>query len=348
MALALAMRAGDSLPPPKYDTNYIAKYYDKMVLGLYQSAGHYDILMEQLVMQDTFRNKPSNANYFADASNVSGISFDYDIIGFSFGYKSVSANPESKVGRTTYYSYGLSFTTKGFRLENSIRKYKGFYDKHSYVYDSLAFNDSTHYYINPSMSVFTVKSKCIYTFNKRKFALGSCYANTARQLKSAFTWLGIGNVYGIKMSADSSLVPRPIQPFYGTKWDDMNQMKIIGFSVGGGFSATIVLWKRVFVNLLAGTGLDIQHRYYSTFSGDATLSIWQPSVASDLRGALGYNARRFFIRIDGINDFNYYYTDFVHITQRYYAGEFTFGWRFNVKPPKLYRKFQETKVYSYF
>ncbi|HEY6160353.1 MAG TPA: hypothetical protein VI112_03995, partial [Bacteroidia bacterium] len=66
----LIASAGDTAKPlPRIDTNYIAEYPDRLVLGLYQSAAHYDILMEQFVNPDTSRNKRTNANYFADASN---------------------------------------------------------------------------------------------------------------------------------------------------------------------------------------------------------------------------------------------------------------------------------------
>src|ERR1051326_50997 len=339
---------GDTAKPlPRIDTNYIAEYPDRLGLGLFQSAAHYDILMEQFVNPDTSKNKRTNANYFADASNTSGISFDYDIIGFSLDYKSVSAYPERKVGHTDYYSYGLSFTTKGLRIENSIKKYKGFYDKHSPAYDSV-FTDTGVYYKNPSMSVFTYKSKFIYTFKKRKFALGSAYANTSRQLRSAFTWMLIGDIYGLQMHADSSLEPRPIQTDYGATWNDMNNLKVIGLSGGGGCSGTLVLWKKIYVNFLAGIGIEAQHRNYSTMSGDGSLGVWQPSIASDWRASIGYNGKKFFIRLDNIIDYNYFYTSAIHIAQKFYSGEFTFGYRFKVKTPKLYRKFQQTKIYGYF
>jgi hypothetical protein len=345
--LCSSAAAGDTLPPPKYDTTYIAKYYDKLVLALYQSARHYDILMEQFVTSDTTAGKPSNANYLADANNVSGFSFDYDIIGFSFSLKSASAFPEEKVGKTTYYSYGLSFTTKGLRLENSIKRYRGFYDKHSPAYDSV-FTDTGKYFQNPSMSIFTYKTKAIYTFKKKRFSLSSSYANVSRQLKSAFSWLLVGNAYLLNMHADSSLVPGPIQPYYGTDWNDMNTMKVVGFSVGGGAAGTLVIKKKVFASFMIGAGIEAQHRNYTTLSGDASLSVWQPSFASDWRASVGYNGKKFFIRASNIIDFNYFYTNAIHISQQFISGEFTFGYRFSVKTPKLYRKFQETNIYSYF
>ena len=338
--------AGDSLVKKlNYDTNYIAKYPSRLILGLYQSARHYDILLEQFVTKDTFNGKPSNANYFADANNVSGFSFDYDLIGFSFGYNSVPSYTSRKVGKTTYYSYALNFTTKGLRVENSIKSYKGFYDKHSPVYDST-FSDTGRYFQNPSMTVFTYKTKAIYIFKKRKFSLSSAYSNTARQLKSSATWLLIGNIYGLKMHADSSLVPRPIQSFYGTVWDDMNRMNVVGFSAGGGLSGTLVLWKKLYVNFLLGAGLEGQHRLYTTLSGDGSLAVWQPSFAADWRASAGYNGKKFFVRFSNVIDFNYFYTSAIHITQQYYSGEFSFGYRFYVKTPKVYKRFQDSEVYQ--
>ncbi|MEW6469619.1 MAG: DUF4421 family protein [Bacteroidota bacterium] len=343
-----AIAPGDSLKPVKtynYDTNYIRKYPERLVIALYQSSRHYDIKINQMVTPDTFPGKHSLINYFADANNASGISVDYDIIGFGFSYKTVSAQPESKVGKSTYYSYSLNFNTRGFRIENSIKRYKGFYDIHSPVYDS-AYSDSTRYYQNPSMKIFTLKTKVFYMFNKKRFSLSSAYANTARQLKTAGTFLLVGNVYGYNMTADSSIIPRPIQHFYGSVWNDMNKMKVFGMSGGCGYSANLVLWKRFYFNFLLSLGLEMQHRQYTTFSGDGSLSIWQPSLAGDWRASLGFNNRNFFIRIANVIDYNYFYTDKIKIDQQFISGEFTFGYRFRFKTPRPYQKFKDTEIYK--
>jgi hypothetical protein len=327
-----------------YDTNYYRKYPERLVLALYQSARKYDIKINQSVTPDTFPGKPSFVNYFADANNVTGFSFDYDIIGFAFGFKSVSAQNPDVVGKSTYSSYALNFNANKLRVENTFKKYKGFYDKRSPVYDSI-YNDSVLLYQNSSMSVFTLKSKVFYIINKKRFSLNSAYANVARQLKTAGSFILVGNLYYYSMRADSSLIPTPVQTYYGSIWDDMNKMNIIGLSGGAGYSANIVIAKRFFLNFLLGLGIEGQHRNYTTKSGDGSLALWQPSIAADWRLSFGFNNRNFFMRLSNMVDYNYFYTNKIKIDQQFISGEFSFGYRFKIKTPKPYQRFKETKIY---
>jgi len=325
------------------DTNYIKNYKDKLILALWQSERRFDISMAQTINADSGLSK---INYVANSNQVTGVSLDFDIIGFAIGFRSVP-NRDKRTGNTDYLDLGLNFTTKGIRFENSFKRYTGFYDANTKNY-TIPFNDTTPYFQNPSMNIRVVKSKVIYSINKNKFALGAAYANTKRQIKGAGSWLVVGNFYGLSMNADSSLIPNPVQPYYGIVWDGFNKMNIYAYSFGAGGTRTFVFWKNFYFNVLASIGLEKQFRHFYTYPEDVHFSYWKTWFAADWRVALGYNNKNFFMRLTSISDINRYDAKDMQLGLTFVGGSFDIGYRFGIKPPKVYKKFQETKLYGYF
>lgn len=325
----------------KVDTNYVKNYKDKLIIGLWQSERRFDIHMDQKMFPGT---DSTEINYIANSNKVSGISLDYDIIGFAFGYRSLPGG-NKRTGNTDYLDLGLNINTRRLRLENSFRRYTGFYDNNSRNY-ILPFTDSTNYFQNPSMNLRMVKSKLIYTFNNKKFTLGAAYANVRRQVKSKGSWLLIGNFYAMGISSDSSLIPAGLQPKYGVVWDGLNRINVYAFSAGVGGTYTIVFWKNFYFNVLAGFGLERQYRHYYTYPENVHYAYWKTWSAADWRTSLGYNGKRFFIRTSAVYDLNNYESEDLKFEMKFISGSFDFGYRFNFKAPKPYNKFQETKLYK--
>lgn len=325
------------------DSNYVHNYKDKMILALWQSERRFEVSVTQTMNADSGLSK---INYIANSNQVTGVSLDFDIIGFAIGFRSVPNRDERKVN-TDYLDLGLNFTTKGIRFENSFKRYTGFYDANTKNY-TIPFNDSTPYYKNPSMNIRTVKSKLIYTINKNKFALGAAYANTKRQVKGAGSWLVIANFYGLSMNADSSIIPWQIHPNYGIVWDGFNKMNIYAYSFGAGGTRTFVFWRNFYFNVLASLGLERQFRHFYTYPENVHFSYWKTWFAADWRVVLGYNNKNFFMRISSISDINRYDGQDMEIGLKFIGGSFDIGYRFGIKPPRVYKKFQETKLYGYF
>lgn len=334
-----------SVDTSKIDTNYVKFYKDKLILGLWQSERSFDILIDQKVMPDSIPDTVATAiNYIANSNHVSGISLDYDIIGFAFGYRSVPSG-DKRTGNSNYLDLGLNINTRGLRIESSFKRYSGFYDKNTANY-THPFNDSVPYYQNPHMGIRVVKSKLIYTFNKKRFALGAVYANVKRQVKTRGTWLLVGNFYALNMFSDSSVIPRPLQKYYGATLDGLNRMNIYAYSGGFGGSRTFVFWKYWHLNVLASFGLEAQYRHFYSIDGNAPPSRWIVQSAVDWRTSFGYNGKRFFMRVSSIYDINHFDSKDLNFAMKFIAGSFDFGYRFNFKTPKPYRKFQETGIYK--
>ena len=337
---ATASGTDDSI---KIDTSYLKSYDDKLILGLWQSERRFDITLDQKIYSDTSIH--SGINYIANANHISGVSLDYDIIGLAFGYKSVPSG-NTRTGNTEYLDLGLNINTSGFRFENSFRRYSGFYDNNTrnYVHP---FNDTTTpYFQNPSLNIRQIKSKLIYTISHKRFSLSSAYANQKRQVKSAGSILLIYNFYALSMNSDSSFIPPPLQKYYGFIWDGLNRLNIYAYSAGVGATRTFVFWKKFYLNIFLGIGYEEQYRHFYTYPENVHFSYWKTWYAGDWRTSVGYNGKRFFMRATSIYDLNNYESQDLKFRMNFVMGSFDFGYRFNFKAPKPYKKFRETKVYK--
>lgn len=334
--------SASSIDTSRIDTNYVKFYKDKLILSLWQSERRFDVLLLQKSIPEF--TDSSAINYIANSNHVSGISVDYDIIGFAFGYRSVPSG-NKRTGNTDYIDLGLNINTRRFRLENSWKRYTGFYDANTPRYIK-PFHDSVPYVQFPKMSIRIVKSKFIYTFNKRRFALGAAYANVKRQVKTSGSWLIVGNFYTMNLFSDSSIIPAPLRNYYGGYWDGLNKINVYAFSAGFGGSRTFVFWKRFFFNVFVSLGLENQYRHYYTFPENNHVRYWRAWFVGDWRTGIGYNSKRFFIRVTGIYDITDYESTAHTFKMTFYAGSFDLGYRFNFRSPKLYRKLQESKLYK--
>ncbi|MCC7301216.1 MAG: DUF4421 family protein [Bacteroidia bacterium] len=332
----------------KYDTNYITKYPTKLVIGLTQSEKHFEVFLK-----DTFLNY-KDVKFKANSAHSLGLSLDFDILGVGFDFYSYPVKNDPLGGKTEYRGLSLNFNAGKFRSENSIKKYQGFYDENSFidtvegvpVYGYIPKDSGAQFYYDPSMSIFMFKSKLLYTFNNRKFSLGSSYASVARQLKTAFSWMLAGTIYTNRAWSDSGLIPSALRSVHDSLWGNWNNLQTSGLSLGGGGSVNFVVRKRWFLNLSLNGMFDLQRQYYSSREGEIA-DLGKMGWSQDARAAFGYNAPRFFIRILGKWDSNNWATadKYMLWDQTFFYGEFTIGWRFSPPIPKFYKRFQESKVY---
>lgn len=326
------------------DTNFIRKYPDRFILTLTQSYRQYDIRFTQTLSEDT--GIFARPQWIADANASSGIAVDFDKISFSFGYRTVPPTEDviKKKGLTEYKSFNLSFSLYRFRIETSYRNYHGFYDYNTPHYDT-AFSRTGIYTQNPTMNVRSLRAKTIFLFNKRRFSYNSAFYNTARQLKSSHSLLIVNNIYGYRFSADSSLIPKPAQPFY-KQFGDLNVFNVVGFSIGPGYSSNLVIWRTLYFNTTFTALFDFQHRYYKTLSNAYEDNYWHVGFAGDARFALGLNGKRLFYSITFRMDVNSYLGDGIRINPRFKSLDFNLGYRFKYKQREWMKKMKGNRWYQ--
>lgn len=326
-----------------FDTNCYVKYNDKLIVSLYQSYRTYNIQFKQLLTNAD--SGISAMDYYADANNVSGIEFNYDKFGFSLGYKSEPPRDHTKKGKTYYSNWAFSFGGNKWILETSYRRFKGFYNLNTSLQDT-GYSPDKPYYNDPNLVNTSLKGKFIYFSNNKQFSYKSSYACSYRQLKWAGTGILTGNVYYANIQTDTSFFAKQVQEHYGSLYN-LNGLSTTGLSAGAGISANFVFFKRAFFNATLIAGLESQWRRYSHFGASSYLMHYISGMG-EVRGSLGYNGKRFFAMFTTFIDVSSMKSGLMDVTYKFISGYFQFGYRFNMKTPSFYKKFQDTKIYSYF
>jgi len=327
----------------QHDTTYYTEYNDKLIVSLHNSfVRQYDIAFNQNMIKDS--TSKSAFHYYADANVVSGIELDYDIFSFSFNYKAVPPKDENKKGKSTYTDLGLNICGHKWRMETSYKMYEGFYDINTKNYTKPYYDSITPYYQNPHMSNSCTKAKFIYITKPEKFTYNAAYSCGARQLRTSASWIFVGNLYYDQLNTDTSFVPGPLRKYY-FDYSNFNGLNVIGLSVGFGFSANLVTKRHFFGNITLAVEPESQWREYRFASGVSVKRNYL-AASGDTRISFGYNGKKFFLFLSFLADYSNYNSGQMKIKNNFASASTTIGYRFNVKKPKFYNDFEQTKVYK--
>ncbi len=228
-------------------------------------------------------------------------------------------------------------------LENSWRRFKGFYDNNT-AQNFSGYDSTKPYFQNPSMQANTFRSKFLIFSNYKRFAYKSAYGNMYRQMKSAATVLLSGNLYYQRLSSDTAFVPFYLREYYGDI-AHLNKVNTTGFSTCAGFAFNLVIFKRIFFNMTIAFGPDFQWRNSNTFDSKSSKSMYT-TFSADSRFALGFNNRNVFITFYSANDINELKSNFWEIKQKYFSGGVNIGYRFKMKEYKALKEMKESKFYK--
>ncbi|MBI3518784.1 MAG: DUF4421 family protein [Bacteroidetes bacterium] len=323
-----------------WDTTYYTKYRNKLIISFFQSYRNYGIDIEQKLVKDSLGT--SKLSYLAESRLVYGLEVNYDKFNISIGFKNPSSQTDKK-GDTKYRNFALNVGGNHWLLENSYRSYSGFYNKNTANYDT-SFKRTGIYDQFPGIRSEAYKTKFLFFTNSNKFSFKSGYSCNYHQLKSAFSFVLSANIYYNRLNSDSSFFPLPVRTFYDTH-QSLNGLNVFAFSVYGGGSLNLVLWKAFFMNFTLIIGPEEQWRNYHYLDTYSTQTLFYTSISGDFRGSIGLNFKKFFVLLSATSDFSWYNASQITFLSKYGAVNFSLGYRFKVKPSKFYQKFQQTKLY---
>lgn len=328
-----------------YDTNYVKRYNDRLALSLFQSQKSFEFDFTQSLTNDSTGTSP--LNFIARSNTVSGISVAYDKISFSLGLKTPVAESElAKKGKTDYIDYSIAFTSSKYRLEAAFKNYKGFYESNTAKYDS-SFNDTTPYFKRADMNSFLMKVKFFWFFNKkRRFSYAASYNNTYRQVKSSGSFFAYSDLFYHRISDPRGFIPPQLQAAY-SHYGQLNNIKATGLTLGGGYSFNLVLFRTVYFNGTVGLAGQFYQQQTSSYDRLVNTKVFKGGITgADIRAALGYNAKNFFLSFTFVNEISVYKFSKVSVTGTLYAAVFSLGYRFPFRERKWIKWVKENKYYK--
>ena len=325
----------------EYDSTYYRKYSDRLIISLYQSQRRFIIDLDQDLIPDANRGL---VKYQAEANRATGLNFLWDKIGISFDYKTII--PDTKAvriyGASKYFNLGFSFGSNDVIIEPSIKQFKGFYDLESPKY-MKNYNNNREFYNDKDILSRVIKVRGLYFTNHQKFSFRAPYSHNFRQLKSAFTWVMMGNIYQNKLRSVNGIIPFPLRGyFFGG--NDLKGLTMLGFNTGLGFSANIIVSKGLFFNFSLWGGPDYHWRQSDFRSNKKNQMVLSGFLEN--RISLGFNLKVFYIYFSSLNDAGFFSLKTLSMKHQSYSGYFTIGYRFRMKPNRVTKFIRNNKYYK--
>jgi len=326
-----------------FDTVYVTAYKERLAISLYQSQRSFEMGFRQNVLPDPLGISP--LSYVARSSKVTGICVGYDKISFSLGITTPIAESEIvRKGKTKYYDYSLAFTGHAYRLELGFRSYKGFYEQNTPNYDS-AFTDTSAYFQRPTMQNVLIKSKFLYFFNNRRFSYSAAYTNTYRQLKTAGSLFAYSDIFYNALFDPNGFLPAQVDSLYG-KYRTLAAFETYGMTLGGGYTFNLVMFHSLYINATFGLGCQLYQQNTLSYDGIINESRFKVGLTgADVRGALGYNGKNFFISAILNFDISVYNASKVEVTANFISGCFSYGYRFKFKERNWVKWMKNNRFY---
>jgi Domain of unknown function (DUF4421) len=330
--------------PWGFDTNYVRRYNERIAISIFQSQRTFELNMSQTGMSDP--SAKSTLQYIARSNKATGFSVAYDKISFSLAYTTPLPEAEiKKKGKTKYSDYSFAFTSYRYRLEMAYRNYQGFYEGNTANYDTN-YTDTSAFYKRPELKNLVLKTRLIYFFNKRKFSYSAAYSNTYRQMKTKGSWYVYTDLFYNSLTDPTGFLPPQVENYY-QDYRKFNLMEAYGLSLGGGYSLNIVMFKSLYVNGTFGLAGQFYQQNTKTADGVINNSIFKAGITgADVRGAVGYNGKNFFIRATLLVDVTVFKVGKINIGSQLIGGSFAYGYRFRFKERRWVTKMKNNKLYK--
>jgi hypothetical protein len=278
------------------DTNYIAKYYDRLQVTLVGINKGYNARIYSSAIDKTLL-------YSSNTGSTFGFGLDYKFLTFEYT-KDIPGlfQPDPRKGVSDNFVLRFGLTGGKFVFTGLVQSYAGMYIKNPQDFiPNWNVNVDGYPHREDIGSVDLLFSLNYFTKPER-------YSNMAglwqidRQLKSAGSF-----VYGLTwrlsaLYADSTIVPvtfrRSLEPLDQFRIGASNTL-----GVNIGYAHNFVFAKKFFVNFMLVPGLNLQNGNYVYDNGSTYRIKSEPGFHGDFRFVVGYNAEHNYA---GIHFANYH------------------------------------------
>lgn len=309
----------------KFDTTYIASYYNDLVIGLSLPQKNVDFTLADV-------ENEQELVYQVNTKTSIGFKASYKWLGISLGIGiPKTRTQEEKYGKTEGLDLQVNTYLRKFVIDGYFQYYKGFYlENMDRYFEGFSELDLNHYQ-RPDLAFTNVGLSFRYVKNHKKFSYKSSYDFNEKQKKRAGSLLIGGYAFINGATADSIVVPAFAQNDFSDQGQFSNIVAInIGFSLG--YVYTFVILDNFFITLGVVPGVGLQT--YSSYDTNEELidSKNGLGVSTVARFSLGYSKNRFYTALSGVSGSNNLFNkDQTAINFGYGNVRFTAGYRFSLK-----------------
>lgn len=183
--------------------------------------------------------------------------------------------------------------TKRFDLQLSMMLSKHHIDFFLQSYNGYNLKYENEEDFRSDISDISVGFDYMYIFNASEYSMAAMKSGLGMQKKPAISFGLGGFLYYTHTSADSSIVPPELYPYFNEE-ARIVELSGIGAGVHASFNAMVPFLKNFFVSATILPGVGLMYKYVETESGSYHPE--DPFIYKlNIFGMLGYNANKFYI-----------------------------------------------------
>ncbi len=221
-------------------------------------------------------------NYWPNSTLNLGFGVGYDDLNLNLGYGYGFLNPDRGEGKTNYLDAQFHTNPNGWIVDGYLQFYRGFH----LIPEGTFAEENQDFYYRPDMRVREIGASVQYILNKGKFSYKAAFYQTEWQQRSAGTPLFGFEMYGGRVSGDSSLIPRPELVDLSR---DFSKVNFFEFGPNVGYAYTLVIAKHFFI---MGYGSVSPSFGFTQMKGERYTIGWSLNPNYLLKGSFGYNAKK--------------------------------------------------------
>lgn len=305
---------------PGFDTAYVKETPEKMILRLYLSRKFTEI------------NYGDQIGVYEPNSGLNlGVGVTYQKFTLNMAFPAHFLNPNRQEDWPNFLDLQSHVYPRNWMIDLFGQFYNGYLIKD--------FRDSGEDYLRRDIKVVKLGVGANYVFNGEKISMGAAFHQSAIQKKSAFSpTLGF-EIYRVRITGDSLVIPEDV-PIPG------NYQRADFYQIGpsGGLVGTLVFGKGFFLTGSVSGNLGLG---FSKADQDKETNQFDLMPGYFLRGFAGYNGERFSIN----GNYVYKHLDLARqgdISQSANTGNYRINFVYKINPgPKLnktYTKFNPLQI----
>lgn len=265
------------------DTN---KVYYKNIIDLSEKLNvHFYGKQKMTSFAFDDENTGKSIRYKPNSQFNLGFGFNYKFlgIGIAFNFKFIN-NDDEKYGNTDRYDWQINAYGNKSVLDFAFFGYKSFYvENPKSTFPNYVEGEPN--YIRPDINTFSLGLSYIYLFNHKRFSYKAAFVSTAKQKKSAGSFLLGSQFLWQKAQGDSSFFP---VNSYFSELPSLKSFNRISIGVLSGYAYNFIIHKDYYLSLSLSIAQNIGKQSYSIESTFYQQN-WMPGFDLLPRFATGYN-----------------------------------------------------------
>jgi len=278
------------------DSNYIEDHTKDIIFRVFGSRkyNYYNIVDRKRNQEVLYRpNTPFNV----------GFGVNYKFLGINFAFNLPFINKEDKYGKTKGLDLQSHFYTRKLVIDFYGQLYNGYYISNSKgLLNGLnTFTPDNKVPVRPDIHNLTLGLGVQYIFNDRKFSYRAAYLQNDYQKKSAGSFLIGAELFGVRMKADSSIIPGKLakEDFFNNQRFD--RTGIISLAASAGYAYTFVYKRHFFFTVSLTGSIGTNYTSLSLIRKDNKIGKFGLQLNNTERISMGYNSKRYFAGIQYMN-----------------------------------------------